>query len=236
MRKLLWLVLLAIPLVIVVTLPARVVAPRLPIGEDVRDVQGTLWDGEAVWQQPGFAPLDVSWHWAGGRTWSWQARGIGVDLSGNWRLNAGATELTAVRGAIEMNRLDARVWLVNARPRGHLELDVERALIAEGRPPEIDGRLIWRNARLEGAVQESLGEITVRLDSQAQGQVARVESTEPGAIQVRGGIELGAERYEVDLMLRASADRPELLRQIAWLGEPQPDGQVRVHLSGALGW
>ncbi|RFF28506.1 MULTISPECIES: type II secretion system protein N [unclassified Wenzhouxiangella] len=236
MRKLLWLILLAVPLVIVVTLPARVVVPRLDVGEEVRDVQGTLWRGEAVWQQPGFAPLDVNWRWDSGRDWSWQARGDGVELDGQWRLNTGATELTAVTGTIDMNRFDARLWMVNARPRGHVELDVARALIAEGQPPEIDGRLVWRDARLEGAVQESLGEITVRLDSRQQGQRARVESTESGAIQVRGGIELGAERYDVDLWLRASADRPELLRQIAWLGEPQPDGQVRVQLSGALGW
>ncbi|WP_376697377.1 type II secretion system protein N [Wenzhouxiangella sp. EGI_FJ10305] len=236
MRKLLWLILLAVPVVIVATLPARVVVPRLDVGEEVRDVQGTLWRGEAVWQQPGFVPLDVGWQWDGGRDWSWQARGEGVELDGHWRLNTGATELVDVTGRIEMHRLDARMWLVNARPRGHVEFEVERALIADGQTPEIDGQLVWRDARLEGTVQESLGEITVRLDSGQQGQQARVESTQPGAIQVRGGIELGAERYEVDLWLRASADRPELLRQIAWLGEPQPDGQVRVRLSGALGW
>lgn len=236
MRKLLWLILLAVPLVVVVTLPARVIAPQLPIGEDVRDVQGTLWSGEAVWQQPGFAPLDVQWRWTGGRSWSWQALGPGVALDGRWRLRAGVTELADVKGTIEMHRLDARMWLVNARPRGHVELDIAGAVIAEGMPPEIDGRLVWRDARLEGTVQESLGEITVRLDSGQQGQQARIESTRQGAIQVRGDIELGAERYDVDLWLRADADRPELLRQIAWLGEPQPDGQVRVQLSGALGW
>ena len=228
--------LLAVPLVIVVTLPARVIAPQLAIGEDVRDVQGTMWKGEAIWQQPGFVPLDVNWRWIGGRQWGWQASGTGVDLGGEWRLSGGATELADVSGRIEMDRFDARLWLVNARPRGHVDIEVDNAVIASGRPPEIDGRLVWRDARLEGTVQESLGEITVRLDAREQGQRARVESTEPGAIQVRGDIELGAERYEVDLWLRASADRPELLRQIAWLGEPQPDGQVRVRLSGALGW
>lgn len=236
MRRILWLILLAIPLVIIITLPARVIVPHMEIGEDVRDVQGTMWHGQALWQQPGFAPLDIDWRWDGGRNWAWQASGPGVNLEGKWRLNAGVTELLDVTGTIEMSRLDARLWLINARPRGHIELDVERALIAEGQPPEINGRLVWRDARLEGTVHESLGEITVRLDSQEQGQRAQVESTEPGAIQVRGGIELGAQRYEVDLWLRASADRPELLRQIAWLGEPQPDGQVRVRLSGALGW
>lgn len=236
MRKILWLIVLAIPLVVVITLPARVIVPHTAIGEDVRDVQGTIWNGQALWRQPDFTPLNIDWRWDGGRNWAWQASGPGVNLHGKWRLNAGVTELIDVVGTIEMNRLDARLWLINARPRGHIELDVERALINEGQPPEIDGRLVWRDARLEGTVHESLGEITVQLDSQEQGQRARIESTEPGAIQVRGGIELGAQRYRVDLWLRASADRPELLRQIAWLGEPQPDGQVRIQFSGALGW
>lgn len=236
MRKILWLVLLAVPVVVVITLPAGLVVPRLEVGEQVSDVQGTLWQGEAVWQQPGFAPLDVEWHWDGGRNWRWQAKGVGVDLAGNWRLSGGATELRGVAGGIDMNRLDARLWLLNARTRGRAEIDIERAVIADGRPPRIEGDIVWRNARLEGTVHESLGEITVSLSHDSGEQIARVASTEAGAIQVNGDIELGAERYVVDLWLRASADRPELARQLAWLGELQPDGQVRVQLSGSLGW
>lgn len=236
MRKILWLVLLAVPVVVVVTLPAALVVPRLEVGEQVSDVQGTLWRGEAVWRQPGFAPLDVDWRWDGGRNWRWQASGTGVDLAGGWRLTGGGSELGDVVGTIDMNRLDARLWFVNARPRGQAEVDIGRAVIADGQPPRIEGEIVWRNARLEGTVHESLGEITVSLSHDSGEQVARVASTQPGAIQISGDIELGAERYAVDLWLRASSDRPELARQIAWLGEPQPDGQVRVQLSGALGW
>jgi hypothetical protein len=236
MRKLLWLVLLAVPLVVVLTLPARMVVPRLEVGQDVRDVQGTLWGGQAVWQQPGTVPVDIQWDWSGGREWTWQARGVGVDLDGQWVLRGGATELKDVTGRIDMNRLDVRTWLMNARPRGFVELDVPSAVLFEAQPPEIDGRLVWRDARIEGTVQESLGEITVRFDAGEDGQQARVESTEAGALSLRGTIEVGTERYNVDLWLRAAADRPDLLRQIAWLGEPQPDGQVRIQLSGALGW
>jgi len=236
MRKILWLVLLAVPVLIVLTLPARVIAPRLGIADDVRDVRGTLWRGEAIWQQPGFAPVDVVWRWDGGREWRWQAGGTGVDLTGKWRAAAGVTDLAEISGTLALDRLDAQVWLMNVRPRGMVDVDVARARIAEGQPPEIDGELVWRSARLEGTVHESLGEITVRLSRDEGGQTARIESTRPGAIQLRGDIELGVERYSVDLWLRASPDRPELARQIAWLGEPQPDGQVRVRLSGALGW
>lgn len=236
MRKILWLALLAIPVIVIVTLPASIVMPRLEAGEDLHDVRGTLWQGNATWRQPGFVPVDLDWSWQGGRSWRWQADGVGTDLTGFWRAGAGGTELVDVRGTVSMDRLDVRLWLANARPRGEVMLDIDRALIAEGRAPEIDGRLVWRDARIEGTVHESLGEITVTLSSGESGQEARVESTREGAIQVRGRIDLEVDRYTVDLWLRARSDRPELARQLAWLGEPQPDGQVRVQLSGALGW
>lgn len=236
MRKLLWLALLAVPLIVVVTLPARVVVPHLAVGEDVRDVAGTVWQGNATWQQPGYLPVDLNWDWAGGRVWRWLAEGQGVDLEGRWRAAAGGTHLGEIVGTVSMDRLDARLWMVNARPLGDVELDIARAVLSDDRPPEIDGRIVWRNARLTGAVHESLGEITVRLDGGDGRQLAKVESTQAGAVQVSGDIELGVERYTVDLWLRAASDRPELMRRLAWLGEPQPDGQVRIELSGALGW
>jgi len=68
MRKILWLALLAVPIIVVLTLPARVVVPHIGAGEDVGEVSGTLWQGEAVWQQPGLVPVDLAWQWDGGRT------------------------------------------------------------------------------------------------------------------------------------------------------------------------
>lgn len=236
MRKIFWLGLLALPVIVLLTLPARVVAPHLEIGEDVRDVQGTIWSGQAIWQQPGLLPVDLHWRWDSGRRWSWQASGDGVELTGYWVAANAGTRLDEVSGSVAMERLDAQAWLANVRPRGRLEIALERAFIADHQPPEIDGSMIWRNARLEGAVHEPLGEITVRLMSGDAHQQARIESTEPGAVQIRGTIEFGVDDYRVDLWLRASPDRPELARQIAWLGEPQPDGQVRIKLSGMLGW
>lgn len=238
MRRLLWLLVLVVPVLIIVTLPARVVVPRLEVGENVRHVQGTLWKGRAVWRQPGFVPLDIDWAWDGGRRWKWHARGAGVDLEGHWLPRPGATLLNDVAGRVDIERLDAHAWLLNARPAGQLAVDIRRALVADGSVPQIDGRLVWENARLEGTVHESLGEVTVELEARPgqDSQTAQVASTKPGAVQVRGAIELGQKRYEVDLWLRASSDRSELLRQLVWLGEPQPDGQVRIRLDGGLGW
>src|SRR5690625_945840 len=135
------LLVLVIPGLIIVTLPARVVVPRLEVGENVRHIQGTLWKGRAVWRQPGFVPLDIDWAWDGGRRWKWHARGVGVELEGHWLPRPGATLLADVAGRIDIDRLDARGWLLTARPAGPLAGEIRRALVAVGSRTEIDGRL-----------------------------------------------------------------------------------------------
>src|SRR5690625_5322547 len=100
MRRLLWLLVLDIPVLIIVTLPARVVVPRLEVGENVRHVQGTLWKGRAVWRQPGFVTLDIDWEWDGGRGWKWHARGDGVELGGRWMSRPGVSRLVVAAGRI----------------------------------------------------------------------------------------------------------------------------------------
>lgn len=236
MRKILWLVLLAVPVIVVVTLPAGVLTSHLDLSEDIDDVRGTVWRGQARWMQPGHAPLEMQWRWRGGSTWHWQAIGDGTDLSGRWQPAGSGLKMSEISGRVALARIDLDQWLMNTRPRGFLELDIERFEHTGDRAPQIDGRVVWREARLEGAVHESLGEIAVTLESADAGQTARIRSISPAAVSLRGTIELDAEHYQVDLWLRASADRPDLAGQLARLGEVQGDGQVRIRRRGLLGW
>src|SRR5699024_7196365 len=142
MRRILWLMILMVPVIVVITLPAHVIVSRVDVAEDLRNVQGTLWQGEAVWQQPGMAAIDLRWRWSGWNgwsDWSWQAQGQGVDLRGSWQPSMAATRLADISGRIDMRQLDAQTWLISARPRGELEVDVARAVIADGQPPQVDG-------------------------------------------------------------------------------------------------
>lgn len=236
MRKVLWLAILAVPLIVVITLPARIVFSWLDVPEGVSQVRGTVWSGHAQWRQPGKGPLYLEWRWDSGSVWRWQARNDDTGLQGQWRPGGSGLNLSEVRGQVELSRIDLDYWLINTRPRGFLEIDIERADIAPDRPPEIAGRVIWRDARLEGALHEPLGEIVIDLGSDPGQQRARIESRQPAPVMVRGTIELGIDDYVVDLWLRASSERPDLASQIARMGEVQSDGQVRIHLRGALGW
>lgn len=236
MRKILWLALLAVPLIVLATFPARVVISWLDVPEGIEQVRGSVWDGHAQWRQPGRSPLHLSWRWNGGTNWRWKAANGATDLQGLWHPGGSGLELSGIHGQLELSRIDLDYWLINTRPRGFLEVDIASADIVPGRSPEISGRVLWREARLEGAVHESLGEISIELSPDSGRQTARVQSRQPAAVRVRGTIEMDAESYSVDLWLRADRDRPDLAGQLARLGEIQPDGQVRIRLSGALGW
>jgi hypothetical protein len=236
MRKIVWLAVLAIPLIVLATLPARVVLSFLELPEGIGQIQGSVWSGQAHWRQPGHTPMRIDWRWRGGSRWHWQAEGADTRLQGRWQPTASGLALSGVEGQLALDRVDLTHWLINARPRGHLEVALERAVIAPGQVPEIAGQMTWREARLEGAIHESLGEIGMAFSHRDGAQLVRVESLRPASIQVRGRIDLGASHYEVDLWMRASSDRPELVSQLARLGEMQPDGQVRMQLRGMLGW
>ena len=236
MRKIVWLAVLAVPLIVLVTLPARVVLSWLEVPEGIGQVQGSVWSGQAHWRQPGQAPMRVEWTWRGGRQWRWQADGAETRLQGRWQPTSSGLSLSEVEGQLALDRVDLAYWLVNARPRGHLEVALDRVVIIPGSVPDIDGEVIWREARLEGAIHESLGEIGMRFSRREGMQLVRVESLQPASVQVRGRVDLDASHYDVDLWLRASPDRPDLVSQLARLGEMRPDGQVRMQLRGMLGW
>ncbi len=236
MRKIVWLAVLAVPLIVLATLPARVVLSFLEVPEGIGQVQGSVWSGQAHWRQPGHAPVRVDWRWRGGRQWHWQAEGMDTGLHGRWQPTASGLALLDVEGQLALERVDLAYWLINARPRGYLDVSLERAVIVPGQVPEIAGEMTWREARLEGAIHESLGEIGMDFSHREGTQLVRVESLRPASVQVRGRIDLNADHYDVDLWLRASSDRPDLVSQLARLGEMQPDGQVRVQLRGMLGW
>lgn len=221
-------------LLLVLTLPADLLVSRLDLPDGIGQVRGTVWSGSARWQQPGWHPLAVEWRWRGGRDWQWRAQGGATDLHGSLRPGR-ELSLPTVQGRLELERLDLVHWLALARPVGSLELNLDDVLFVEARAPQAQGRILWRDAGLIGAVQESLGEIEILVSEGENDLELRVRSLAPAPIQVRGRITLDAVRYEADLWLRAGPDRPGLTAALSDFGELQPDGQVRIRIGGATG-
>ncbi len=226
---------LILGLLFLVTLPATLVLSRLDLPDGLGQARGSIWSGSARWQQPGWQPLALEWRWRGGRVWHWQARGGSTELQGLWRPGQQLL-LPELRGRLELERLDLGHWLILARPVGELDLDLHSVRFGPGQAPRASGRVLWRQAGLVGAVQESLGEIELVAQEEAESLHLLVRSLQPAAILVRGRVGLAAGRYDADLWLRAAADRSELTTALAELGELQPDGQVRLRIGGATGF
>ncbi len=236
MRKVIWLALIAVPVILVLTAPARVVVSLVDAPDNLREVQGSLWRGSARWYQPEHGPLFVNWRWQPPRTLLWEATGVETAVSGQLHLATGPVRLEAIQGVVDIDRVDLAHWLAFTRPRGILELDLDYLVVDAGQPPRSSGLVYWDQARLEGAVHERLGRIQMKLSDEPEGQRADIETVDRAPILVRGSLELDGDGYEVDLWLRADRTRPDLTGQLAQLGELQPDGQVRIRQRGALGW
>jgi hypothetical protein len=238
MLKRIWLLpVLLIPVLIVATIPAAVVLPRLDLPANLVQIGGTVWSGRAHWQQAGWQPLDIRWRWQGGREWQWEASGGETRLQGRWRLGH-STVLPALSGRMEIGRLDLAHWLSIARPVGILQIDISDVVLDEPDALQARGRLVWREAELRGAIQETLGDIEIRIDEQAAGTENMnliVQSLSPAPIRIRGVIAMNADRYDADMWLRAAPGRSDLTASLASIGELQPDGQVRVQLGGSTG-
>lgn len=235
--KILGLVLLAalvLSLMLVVTLPANMVINAFDTSQRLTRAEGSIWSGQARWQQPGQQPLRVQWRWAGGRGWHWQASDQSTELQGQWRLGRRLV-LPVVEGRLAVDRVDLAEWLRVSRPLGYLELMLEQVELADGAPPQARGEILWREAGLAGAIQEPLGLIRLTLSSDQGVLRVGVESLEPAPVMVRGRIDLDADAYALDLWLRSERGRPELQQALMYIGELQPDGQVRVQLRGATG-
>ncbi len=235
MRKWVVLALIAVPLLIVLTLPAALIIPRFDPPPAMSSYGGTIWSGNARWVQAGQVPMRLTWRWSGGLTWRWEAMDTTSQLQGEWR-PGDTTDLSNITGRLDLDRVDLAHWLVATRPAGYLDLAIDSAILQTGEVPQVHGQVIWEQARLEGSIQESLGRIQIELEHKDGQQLARLRSLDPAPIQVRGEIVTDADSYSADIWLRASNDRPDLAAQIGALGERQSDGQVRLRVRGALGW
>ena len=235
MRKILILAIIIVPVIVLVTLPVRTVLPLFELPDALGQVRGTLWSGQANWNQPGHGPLRVQWRWSGGRDWLVEVSDPATQLEGRLR-PGGGLHFIDLTGRIELDRVDLAHWFPNTRPAGHLEVDLEESLLLPGEIPRLRGQVIWADARLEGGVHEQLGRVAIDLEPGPEHQLARIRSLDMAPVQIRGEVRTDEHQYHADLWLRAGSDRPELTRQLAPLGELQPDGQVRIELRGNLGW
>lgn len=233
MKKLALLLFLALVLLLAITLPARLIASWIELPPNVGQIQGYWWSGQAYWQQPEQAPMQVRWQWRFNRQWRWQADDGTSQLSGHYRPGR-VQRLEAVQGQLSLERLDLAAWLPGVRADGWLALDLDTVGWSEQTLTRLAGQVVWEQAGLSGLVETSLGRIGLNLQAESEPPRADIRSLDAAPIRVAGELALDGESYRLDVRLTPDPARLDLARQLGYLAEPDGDGRFHLRLSGRL--
>ncbi len=235
-RRLIWVVLLAVPLGILVTLPASLFLPTDEGSVQFQQVTGTVWSGQARLKLPQQSPLPVSWSWGGGLGWRWSIENQDIQVQGEWRLS-NRDRLENITGQIDIQYLDIAQWLVVIWPEGELILDIAYIEFEPMVSLASEGQILWRQARLAGLVNEALGDLTIALrpdEALAGHTLADIQSNRSGAVRVSGELSSNGDRYQAAIRLRPSPERLDLLPYLLPLGRFS-EGAIKIERSGQLG-
>lgn len=235
-RRLIWVLLLAVPLGVLATLPASMFLSTDEGGIQFQQVSGTVWSGEARLKLPQQSPLPVSWTWSGGLGWHWSIESRDLAIRGEWRLS-NRDRLENITGQVDIQYLDIAQWLVVIWPEGQLIFDVSYIEFEPQVSLAAFGQVVWRQARLAGLVNESLGDLTVDLrphETLVGHTIADIQSNTRGAVRVSGELSSNGDRYQAAILLRPSPERMDLLPYLLPLGR-FGEGAIKIERSGQLG-
>ena len=246
MRKWFWilLVLVAIAVIVVATLPARLITERvLPESGALQlsDVSGTIWSGRAgrvIYKSADQGSLD------------WRVKPLplftgridtdlvlqGVDLSGNARVlkKGDRVRLDDAHFSLPARRLEPLLDIPALQFTGTVDIDLDE-LEMQGRTPlALKGRATWRDAGVTGEEQASFGTLVARFGPLPGGGFGGEVNDEGGPLAVKGNFKTTLLGYEAHATLRARDGNPQVTRALRHIGQVQADGSVVFEVRGGL--
>jgi general secretion pathway protein N len=227
-------------------LPARwavaALGPRLH-GVRLEQVGGLLWRGRAgrvlaadgselgrlQWRLSRRALLgDVRAHLALQRP--------GLAFSGDVRrLSADEAEWRDVRVQADAALFDGSPWLEGNRLHGRLDVHIVQADVQGFWPVRLDATAQWHDGAVEaGADRLALGDF--RLRAQGEGGGVRLDFGDDGRgpLRAQGQASLSPLGWRYAAVLQPRTNDPALRQWLARLGQPAPDGTLRLQGSGGL--
>lgn len=236
----------AIVLLLLATVPARVLGYLLPPTLQLGGFSGTLWQGQAaratVVTGGKVVHLgQVSWRLA---PWSLLILSPSIDLDARWgqqRLQGNVR--FGPGGGLTLRDIDVSAdarLLREFMPLyvgGTLEAQLSIMSLESLAPPvidRVDGRLIWRNGVWTARVGDvALGNYVLALSGQ-QGSLLGTLQTLSGPLTVDGQLNLEGQQYRVDVALQGPATNNEGLRSsLRLMATPTADG-FDLKLNGQL--
>lgn len=222
-KMMLWsvLALILFLLMLLATMPARVVTRVLPSqvpGLAFASASGTIWRGStsAVYWQDLVIP-EVSWqlspwHLLTGAVNTDLQFGQGQSIQGQLTLHARATEqqLKRVDIMLPANELRNLSPMPGVQLHGTFRLDAETITLADNQLKAITGRLQWRDAKVQTPLgQPPLGSYAVQLQTDEQGTITGEINDLEGVLDLQGQLRYSAPTFSINATCRT--DLPEQL-------------------------
>ncbi len=224
------------------TAPARLLLAWLPEQVRLVDVTGTLWSGRG-------GPVQVEKLRIERVEWDWRPSGLLLGrmayrvrvktLGGHAGFDMGVGPFSGVvledmQGAWPAASIGPLLPVKGIALGGRLELALERLVLEQGWPAEIEGSLHWRDAALVSPFSFELGSFQAVPALAEDGRLRLDISDDGGALDADGEAVLSPDhRYRLDLRIRARASAaPGLADSLKLLGNPDARGFYRLQLSG----
>lgn len=205
-------------------------------------VSGTLWDGHA----DGVSVLgrdlgEVEWHaqkWPllGGRfVADLRVKGADVDMAGTLeRDDDGSFGVHDMRFSVPASTFaPALEGLHGIEVLGIVSGVVKQARFATSMLSDVSGDARWSGAGVSGATEAHFTDMLADFASQPDGSVGgRLRDDGNGNLAVDGSFKVSFSAFEAEANLRARNDDEQAAELLRHLGEPQPDGSVRIAIRG----
>lgn len=229
-------------LFLVLTAPAWLAARLLPAGVQAAGYAGTLWSGRAARVQAAGLAGSVRWSL---RPWPLLRGCLALQVAARLpegrlqarvrRCLAGTTEVTGLAGMLPARLLARAAPGEGVQPAGRIRVRIDRMLVVDAWPVELEGTVRWQGARLRAPAPLVLGDLVARLG--VQGARIRVRLDDAGGpLDVEGELLLvrdGTWHLEGTLAPRPGADAG-LRQALALLGPADARGRHRFEAGGRL--
>ena len=118
---------------------------------------------------------------------------------------------------------------------GQLDLDAVSFVASKDGPEAVEGRLVWRNAELNGLARLSLGDVQLKLTQQGESAMGEL-SNDGQSISVNGNVELNPGwKYQARIRIEPTPTTPNEIQQaLKLLGTPDSKGAVTINHNGDL--
>jgi general secretion pathway protein N len=239
------LVVLLLAAIALALLPARYaldfVGGRLgPV--ELGEVSGTVWRGQA-------SPSRMAGEEIGTLSWSlspWALFAARVDadlrLEGDvWR-GDGAVSVRRDRSIrvrdLHLNfpaqRLQPALDIPALVLRGEVQVLIAEGELQGGFPTALKGSATWKDAAVAGSAEANFGELVTEFASDGAGGLQGTVRDQGGPLQAEGRYQISLAGYSADIALRARDGNPQVTEALQFIGQPQPDGSVRLEVRGQL--